>query len=194
MDFYRDISPNIDLREELHSVIHGSEEIVGQGRTVILRRMTNTTCPGCWDPKTGGSVRPNCRYCQGEGWQFYETQEIMALYRGVAPVYKPGVLATGEYPQNAMGYTDQNRCTAYVEVFRDDGSQVYPDYERYTLQTAKAYDKLYETKVDPEGNPITDSSGRFTRTVKWKVLSVVPTFGDNGRIEMFELGLEKENV
>jgi len=48
-----------------------------------------------------------------------------------------------------------------VEVFRDDGSQVYPDYERYTLQTAKAYDKLYETKVDPEGNPITDSSGRF---------------------------------
>ena len=176
MDFYRDISATIDLREELHSVIHGSEEIVGQGRTVILRRMTNTTCPGCWDPKTGGSIRPNCRYCQGEGWQFFETQEIMALYRGVAPVYKPGVLATGEYPQNAMGYTDQNRCTAYVEVFRDDGSQVYPDYERYTLQTAKAYDKLYETNVDPEGNPITDSSGRFTRTVKWKDLSVVPTF------------------
>ena len=43
MDFYRDISATIDLREELHSVIHGSEEIVGQGRTVILRRMTNTT-------------------------------------------------------------------------------------------------------------------------------------------------------
>ncbi len=194
MDFYRDISATIDLREELHSLIHGSEEIVGQGRTVILRRMTNTTCPGCWDTKTGGSIRPNCRYCQGEGWQFFETQEIMALYRGVAPVYKPGVLATGEYPQNAMGYTDQNRCTAYVEVFRNDGSQVYPDYERYTLQTAKAYDKLYETKVDPEGNPITDSSGRFTRTVKWKVLSVVPTFGDNVGIEFWELGLEKENV
>ena len=171
-----------------------ARRLSGQGRTVILRRMTNTTCPGCWDPKTGGSVRPNCRYCQGEGWQFHETQEIMALYRGVAPVYKPGVLATGEYPQNAMGYTDQNRCTAYVEVFRDDGSQVYPDYERYTLQTAKAYDKLYETKVDPEGEPIIDSSGRFTRTAKWKVLSVVPTHGDNGRVEFWELGLEKENV
>jgi hypothetical protein len=118
----------------------------------------------------------------------------MALFRGVAPVYKPGVLATGEYPQNDMGYTDMNRCTAYVEVFRDDGSQVYPDYERYTIQTAKAYDKLYEVKVDPEGDPVTDSSGRFTRTAKWKVLSVVPTHGDNGRIEMFELGLEKENV
>jgi len=74
VDFYRDISATIDLREELHSVIHGSEEIVGQGRTVILRRMTNTTCPGCWDTKTGGSIRPNCRYCQGEGWQFYETR------------------------------------------------------------------------------------------------------------------------
>ena len=96
MDFYRDISPNIDLRDELHTVLHGSEELAGQGRTVILRRLSNTTCPGCWDPKTGGSTRPNCPYCQGEGYQFIETRELMALFRGVAPVYKPGVLDWAE--------------------------------------------------------------------------------------------------
>ena len=194
MDFYQDISPNIDLRDELHTVLHGSEELAGQGRTVILRRLSNTTCPGCWDPKQGAAPGRTARTARAKGYQFIETRELMALFRGVAPVYKPGVLATGRYPQNSMGYTDMNRCTAYVEVIRDDGSQVYPDYERYTIQTAKAYDKLYEVKVDPKVEPIIDSSGRFTRTAKWKVLSVVPTHGDNGRVEFWELGLEKENV
>jgi hypothetical protein len=193
MDFYGNMSMVPDIREELHAVIHGRADVTPQGRGVVLRRLSNTPC-ACWDPVTGGSKRPNCPYCKGEGWQFIETQETMAIYRGVAPVYKPGVLATGQYPQAGMGYTDTNRATAYVEFFRTDGSEVYPNYERYTLQEAKAYDKLYELKVDHEGELVIDLTGHFVRTVKWKVLSVVPTHGDHGRIEFFELGLEKENA
>lgn len=196
MEFFSaDLIQGIDLREELHRVIHGADDFIGQGRLVILRRLTDTTCPACWDPTTSGSKRPDCPYCQGEGYQFTETYETMALFRGVAPVYKPGVLATGEYPQSSMGYSDTNRCTGYVEVFRDDGSQVYPNYERYELQEHKSYDRLYELKVEPDGEPARDpATGRFIRVAKWKVLSVVPTQGDHGRIEFFELGLEKENV
>jgi hypothetical protein len=194
VQFYSDANIQLDLREEIHKVIHGSEALIGQGRPVILRRLSNTSCPACWDPKTGGSSRPNCPYCKGEGWQFTETLELMAIYRGVAPVYKPGALATGQYPQSGMGYTDTNRGTAYVEVFRDDGSEVFPDYEKYTLETNKANDKVYEVKVDTEGNAIVDSAGNYTRTLKWKLLSLVPVHGDNGRIEFFELGMDKENV
>jgi hypothetical protein len=116
-------------------------------------------------------------YCQGEGWQFYETNEIVAIYRGVAPVYKPGVLATGQFPQAGMGYTDTQRATGYIEVFREDGSQTYPNYERYEIQTAKNYDKLYELKVDPEGEPVYGTTG-WVRTAKWKVRSLVPWHGD----------------
>ena len=81
MDFFSNISANIDLREELHDVIHGSAELSGQGQPLILRRMTDTNCV-CWDPKAAGSSRPNCPYCKGEGWEFTETLEIAAIYRG----------------------------------------------------------------------------------------------------------------
>jgi len=99
------------------------------------------------------------------------------MYRGVAPVYKPGVLATGQYPMAGMGYTDTQRATGYIEVFREDGSQTYPNYERYTIQTAKNYDKLYELKVDPHGEPVYGTNG-YIRSAKWKVLSLVPWEGD----------------
>jgi hypothetical protein len=103
--------------------------------------------------------------------------ETVAIYRGVAPVYKPGVLATGQFPQAGMGYTDTQRATGYIEVFRDDGSQTYPNYERYIIQTAKNYDKLYELKVGPEGELVYGTTG-WVRTGKWKVLSLVPWHGD----------------
>lgn len=194
MDYFASYSNGIDLRDEMAKIIHGSADLVGQGRTTILRRLTDTTCPACWDKTSGGSSRPNCPYCKGEGYQFYETIETVVIFRGVAPVYKPGVLATGQYPQAGMGYTDTNRATAYLEVLRPDGTETYPNYERYTKIEASAYDKLYETKVDTEGVSIIDSAGQYIRSAKWKVLSVVPTHGDHGRVEFFELGLEKENV
>ena len=194
MDFWTGISTNIDLRDELHNVLWGFAGEPGQGQRVIFRRLTNTTCPSCWSVKTGGSSNPNCKYCQGEGYQFYESNEVVGFFRGAAPVYKAGVLATGLYPQAAMGYSDTNKATAYAEIYRPDGSLVYPDYDKYLYQTDKSYDRLYELKVDPDGNVIVNSSGTPIRSAKWKVLNVIPIRGDYGRIEFFELALEKENV
>lgn len=183
MDFFGP-TQIIDMRAELHRVIFGDTGMPAQGRTVILRRMTDQKCQACFDNNTGGSNRPNCPYCKGEGYMFHETKEKMAIFAGVAPVYKPGILGTGDYPQAPYGYTDPNRATAYCEF------SVFPNYERYTLQEHTNYDKLFDLKVDVNGN----LAHPLIRVAKWKILGVTPIHGDNGRIEFFELGMEKENV
>lgn len=182
MDFYPD-TPNIDLRDELHALLFGRADLIPQGRPFVLRQMTDTRCV-CWDTTSGGSRTPSCRYCGGEGYYWTETQWTMWMASGVAPVYKPGFLASGQYPQAQIGYTDPNRGTAYCEF------NVFPNYERYTLPANPSPDKLYALKVDVNGNTMIP----LVRTSKWKILNVTPLFGDFGRIEFFELSLEKEIV
>ena len=189
MDFYGS-SGSIDLRTELSDLLRGREDLIGQGREVLLRRLTDDTCPACWDPTSGGTTRQNCKYCQGEGYLWRETVELVYMTRGVAPVYKPGNLGTGKYPQADYGYADPNRATCFIEAITPEGRLVFPNYERYTRQEHKSYDKLFELKVDAEGG----TSHPLVRTAVWKVLTLVPYHGDYGRVEFFELGLEKSNI
>jgi hypothetical protein len=181
MDYFPDIS-GIDLREEFDALLYGRSDVTPIGRQIMLRRIIDQKCV-CWDELKGGPNRL-CIYCQGEGYLWRETQETMAVFRGIAPVYKPGTMATGQYPQADYGYTDPNNGTAYARY------STYPDYERYTIPQHLSYDKMYELKVDDNGN----LSYPLIRTIKWKVLSVVPLMGDFGRVEMFELALEKINI
>jgi hypothetical protein len=172
---------NIDLREEFSAVLRGRIDLIPQGRYVNYRKLSDTPCI-CFDTLTGSGV-DGCPYCSGEGFPWYLTQELFYIARGVAPIYKPGFLATGQYPQTSYGYTDPNRATAYCEY------TVYPDYERYINGTKKNFDKLYELKVGNDG-------GLFypvTQTDKWKIMALTPLHGDNGRIEFFEIALEKED-
>lgn len=180
--FFQDTT-NIDLREEMHAILFGRVDIIAQGRPFILRKMTDDHCV-CWDVSSGSSKTPNCRYCDGEGYYWTELQFTMWLASGVAPVYKPGFLANGQYPQAGLGYTDPNRGTAYCEW------NVFVDYERYTLPSNQNPDKLYPLKVDPSGAMHTP----IVRTAKYKILNVTPLHGDFGRVEFFELSLEKEIV
>jgi hypothetical protein len=189
MNFYGDQSA-IDLREELSALLRGRADLVPQGREVILRRIRDEHCTVCWDPTAGGSSRQMCKYCQGEGYLFSETLELVYLTRGVAPVYKPGNLGTGKYPQADYGYADPNRATCFIEAVTPDGRVTFPDYERYTLQQHDAYDKLFELKVTLDG----ETAHPLVRTAVWKVLTAVPYHGDYGRIEFLELGLEKQNI
>lgn len=180
MDFYSPAS-NIDSREEMHALLFGRIDIVAQGRPVILRKLTNNVC-ACWNGVTGGPIA-TCAYCQGEGYTFYETHETMYIAMGVAPVYKPGYLASGQYPQAGMGYDDPNRATGYCEA------SVYTDYSKYSAGNTKAFDKIYDVQVKPNGGifyPI-------TRIGKYKVLNLTPLHGDFGRVEFIELSLAKEN-
>jgi hypothetical protein len=143
-------------------IIHGRVDLVPQGREVIRRKLTDQKCTACWDEKSQGSRRPDCRYCKGEGYMFRESFVKMAFFRGMAPVYKPGVQATGQYPGSDWGYSDPDRATAFCEY------TVFPDYERYTLQTNPAFDKLYELKVDSDGQTVRP----IIRSGKWKVMNV----------------------
>ena len=179
---FQDIT-NIDLREEMHAILFGRVDILAQGRPFVLRQMTDTKCV-CWDETSGGSKTPNCRFCGGEGYYWTETLWTMWMAQGVAPVYKPGFLANGQYPQSQLGFTDPNRATIYCEY------NVFPNYERYTLPTNPAPDKLYALKVDNNGNQVYPP----VRISKWKIMNVVPLFGDFGRVEFFELTAEKEII
>lgn len=174
---------NIDLRDEMHALLFGRADFMAQGRPFILRVMTDTRCV-CWDEVSGGSKYPNCRYCGGETYYWTEYEFTMWMAQGIAPIYKPGFLANGQYPQAAIGYTDPNRATCYCEY------NVFPNYERYTYPANPAPDKLYALKVNDEGSkhiPI-------VRLSKWKILNVVPLHGDFGRVEFFELSLDKEII
>lgn len=181
MDFYPQIS-NVDFREEFSAVLRGRIDIVAQGREVLFRFLTDTPCI-CYNTQTGSGTL-GCSYCQGEGYSFYEQPILIYIARGVAPVYKPGFLATGQYPQTSYGYTDPNRATGYCEY------TVFPDYEKYINGTKKSFDKLYELKVGDQGG----IAYPITKTDKWKLMTLTPLHGDNGRIEFFELALEHEDA
>ena len=185
MNFYAPgNATSINLREQFHYVLFGAPNITAQGKQIILRRFLDQTCSACWDVTSGGSSRPNCPYCGGEGYMWSETLETVYMAHGVAPVYKPGILGTGQYPQQSYGYTDPNKMTVYMEY------SVYPNYERYTLQTAPKYDIFYELKVDAVGNTVYPT----VRAGKWKLLSLTPMYGDFGRVEFIECGAEKINI
>jgi hypothetical protein len=85
----------------------------------------------------------------------------MCFFRGVAPVYKPGNLATGQYPQGDAGYLASDRATVFCEY------SVFPNYERYTNDQAARYDMLYELKVAAGGRTVSP----LVRTAKWEILT-----------------------
>lgn len=192
-DFYKEVAgnnsilggpfTNIDLREEMHALLYGRADFIPQGRPFILRVLSDTHCV-CWDNTSGGSRTPNCRYCGGEGYLWSEGEFIMWMAQGIAPIYKPGFLANGQYPQAQIGYTDPNRATCYCEY------TVFPNYERYTFPANQAPDKLYALKVNDDGSKHVP----IVRLSKWKILNVVPLHGDYGRVEFFELSLDKEII
>jgi hypothetical protein len=185
MDFYPNLS-SVDLRDEMHGLLFGTPDQPPQGIPVILRLLSDTHC-ACWDQTSGGS-RGHCPYCQGEGYQFTESLQTMKIFYGVAPVYKPGFLASGDYPQMQLGNVDPNRATIYCEY------DVFPDWERYTFGNKKAFDKIYELKVNDDGSLISNGAGQPVRVAKWKVLNLTPLRGDHGRVEFFELSCERESI
>jgi hypothetical protein len=83
------------------------------------------------------------------------------FFSGVAPVYKPGNLATGQYPQGDAGYLASDRATAFCEY------SVFPNYEFFTNDEQARYNMLYELKVGANGRTVSP----LMRTAKWKILT-----------------------
>lgn len=185
MGYLDDLFPtvsNIDGRSEFEKFIYGDIGLVGIGRPVVLRRLSDVVC-ACWDGLTGGPVN-YCSYCQGEGYQFTEETDKMYVADGTSPLYKPGAFGGGQYPLDRWGQSDPSKATAYSSW------SLFPDYERYTYKQQKRYDKLLLLKVDGEGHEVFPS----VITAKYKVVNVVPRHGDGGKVEYIELALEKEDL
>jgi len=178
--------PNLhgfDLREELHNLLYGDITTPGIGRPAILRQMSDTPC-ACFNTQTN-SGNPNCRFCQGEGFQFHE-KLVPKIYiaRSFGSVLGGSTQIANQAALSPYGFTDPQRAVAYAEF------SVYPDYGRYMKQDNQTPDKLYELQVDVDGNMVRPLS----RIAKWKVSTVVPHHGDAGRVEYLELGLDKVNL
>lgn len=168
------------VREEFQKLLFGDEDNPPIGRPVLLRRIHDQKC-ACWNEHSK-SPNPKCRYCHGEGFLFTETMETAYITRNFGGVLNPSTVIMQQSVLQPYGYSDENRALAFVEY------SVIPDYERYTRPNHPKYDALFELKVDDLGRLVTP----LVRLAKWQVRSVTPHHGDWGRVEFFELGLQKE--
>jgi hypothetical protein len=173
---------HIDLRDEFHKIIYGDYITPAQGRPILIRSFSETKCT-CYDKNTG-SPDPFCPYCDGEGYLFTEFLTYAYFARNFGSVQNPATVISQDNFLSSYGYSDGQRALAFVEWL------TFPDYEKYTLPKSQIYDKLFEMKVNPNGSLLYPN----TKVAKWKMRAVTPHHGDGGRIEYFELGLEKENV
>lgn len=173
---------SFDLRKEIRGILYGSPEGPGIGRPLLVRRITDRKCV-CWDISIS-AANPNCKYCGGEGFLWTETLETGYISRNFGSVLNPATVISQQNALNAQGYGDENRALCFFEY------SVFPNYERYSKPDHPSFDKLYELKVDDNG----DLSRPAARTSKWMIKSLIGHHGDSGRIEYFELGLSKEQV
>jgi hypothetical protein len=71
----------------------------------------------------------------GEGFTFTEEQQLAYIADGTAPLYKPGMFGTGQYPLVEWGLSDPSKTTAWMSW------SIFRNYERYTLREDKRYGK-----------------------------------------------------
>ena len=172
---------SFDLRFEMHELLYGNYDQAPIGRPLLLRRIKDQKCV-CWVSTEGGGD-PNCKYCGGEGYLWTETLETGYITRNFGSVQNPATVISQENRLAQLGYEDENRALCFFEY------TVFPNYERYLRPDHPSFDSLYELKVDPDGT----LTRPVIRTAKWNVRSATPHQGDGGRVEFFELGLDKKS-
>lgn len=175
-NFYPANTP-FDLRDALNKVLYGSVTEPPMGQVILWRQLTDTKC-ACWDNSSGGPIQ-SCTYCQGEGYQFYESLQTVYINRQQVP--KPGSafplspIGLGNIPQDVVAYSEYS---------------MFPNYEAYTFTTKANFDKIYELKVNDDGTLVVP----YIKTKKWILQNVTPYIGDYGRVEYFALGLKQQTT
>lgn len=177
-----------DLRDELDGLLFGGWENAPIGAPVIVRRILDQRCT-CYDqPPDPGSANPNCKYCQGEGYLWKEDLETAYIGRNVGSVLNPTSVISQDNSVTPIGITDDSRALAWMRY------SAFPNWERYIKPEHPTYDKLYELKVDDNGEIVhtPSTADGYLRVAKWEIRSFNPHRGDYSRVEFFELGLQKE--
>lgn len=180
-DFYPE-AKTFDLRDEFRGLLYGDFIQQGIGQKVLIRRIYDQKCV-CFN-QSSGSANPSCVRCQGEGYLWTETLETGYIGKNIGSVLSGASSIPNQNQTAAWGTADENRALGYFE------HSAFPNYERYMRPDHPTYDKIYELKVDDDGEMIQPP----VRTAKWKIRSLTPHRGDAGRVEFVECGLDKENV
>jgi hypothetical protein len=157
--------------------LFGAGGVAGIGRPVLIRRISDRACACVVErgsaaaprlPRGGLAMGGNaCFGLPGQNWGTALNANVISRQNFLAP----------------YGYTDENRALGFAEP-------AYSNYERYLRPDHPTCDRLYELKVDPAGRLVRP----VVRAAKWNMRSVTPHHGDYGRVELFELGLEKQNT
>ena len=171
-----------DVRDELDKLLLGCYENAPIAQSVLIRRIQDTRCP-CWDAGSG-SPNSHCAFCQGEGYKWTEDIQLTYMARNFGGVMNPSTVISRQNEVTDYGLTDESRALAYLRY------TAFPHYERYLRPDNPTFDKLYELKVEDNGQV----SYPWVRAAKWQIRSVTAHHGDWGRVEFFECGLQKENV
>ena len=156
----------IDLRQELHELLYGSELEIGKGRVFIVREMRRddddhlVPCT-CRDPLTGESPRNiKCNSCKGEGYLWDDN-----TYVG----YKSEETPVKRYLGELIEIGDISSALPYV-------------FFEYYAEVRKG-DKLIEPKLDTEGRVLSPIQIEAIYSVPW----ARKIRGDSGRIEFVKL-------
>lgn len=166
------------LREEFHDLLFGDIVSPGIGRPLLIRRIQNIPC-ACFTALSG-SPDPSCRYCLGEGYLWTETLHTGYLGKNLGSVLGATTVISNQNALAPWGSADDSKALAYFEY------SVFPNYERYLRPDHPTFDKLFELKLSDDGQLLRP----YVRVAKWKMRVVTPHHGDNGRIEMIEVGLD----
>jgi len=171
-----------DMREQFDYIMNGTYEEPGIARGIIYRKLSNTQCK-CYQ-QLGGSPDPNCTYCLGEGYLFTEEQKMAYLAKNFGSVLGSATQIQQQSQLSEYGYSDSNRCLCFMFWYD------ILDYERYAIPTRPSPDKIFELKTLDDGTV----DPNLIRITEWRVRDMTDHHGANGRVEYFELGLEKVSV
>ena len=169
------VSGEIDLREEIYGLLHGSSGEIPKGRKGILRRMrrdhnNNLILCQCVDPVTHEPTKDHfCPYCWGEGYLWDE--EWITCYK-MQVASQEGF--TRKDSSEKAGYTNIPAAFFYVEY------NVNPN----------RFDKIIEMKRDLEGELIVP----YERESIWDISTAEDFRSDNGRVEYWRAASTKQSV
>jgi len=179
---YYDGMAGLDIRSNFDEFIDGSPMESPKGRPIVHRKITNTPC-ACWDESRGGGD-PNCTYCDGEGFLWSEIFTVAYFASNFGNVTGAAPAVTRNADLQPLGFVDDSKCVAFMKA------DAFPDYSSYLNRSRRVYDAVYEVQLNPDGTVFYP----LVRAAKWRVNILTPHHGDYGKVEYFELVLEKKNA
>lgn len=169
-NFYSNISPELDLRQEFDFILNGSAMISSKGSFGLLRSINidingNLILCDCVDKVTKEADKDYyCPLCMGERYIWTET--LIKFYRVS--------VSTSDHGTETVW--DKNKPFGQMNI----ANHIF--YLPFNT-IIKVSDKIVDISLDIEGNIITP----IKRQIIWKINDLTKFRGDRGRIEFIKV-------